>query len=261
MILRKWEDLPGNMKNESVRRYYESLNKKRFTLLAKRIFDLLVAIIALIIISPLILILSIAIKMDSKGPVFFLQTRVTQYGKKFKIFKFRTMKNNADKMGIQLTTKNDVRITRIGKYLRKLKLDEIPQLINIILGDMSFVGTRPEVSKYVDRYTDEMLATLLLPAGVTSEASIRYKNEEYLLSNAENADEVYVHELLPEKMKYNLRSIEEFNFFSDIKIMLMTLITVVKRDSEEKDIFEILATDKASNVYYGRFNFNNNTHI
>lgn len=231
MLLKKWDDLPENMKNESVRQYYELLYEKRYSLLAKRIFDLIIAIITFIILSPVFVILSLAIKMDSKGPVMFRQIRVTQYGKKFRIYKFRTMVNNADKIGTQVTTKNDSRVTKVGKILRKLRLDEIPQLFNIILGDMSFVGTRPEVVKYVERYTDEMMATLLLPAGVTSEASIQYKDEELLLSIADDVDEMYIYEVLPEKMKYNLGSIKKFNFFSDIKTMVRTVVAVVKKDT------------------------------
>jgi lipopolysaccharide/colanic/teichoic acid biosynthesis glycosyltransferase len=239
MLLKKWDDLPENMKNESVRYYYELLYKKRSSLLAKRIFDIVVAIITFFILSPIFIILSLAIKTDSKGPVMFRQIRVTQYGKKFRIFKFRTMVNSADKIGTQVTTKNDARVTRIGRFLRKLRLDEIPQLFNIILGDMSFVGTRPEVVKFVENYTDEMLATLLLPAGVTSEASIKYKDEELLLSIAEDADVTYLYEVLPEKMKYNLKSIKEFSFFSDIKTMFKTVFAVIKKDKDTRIIAEV----------------------
>lgn len=236
MLLRKWEDLPENMRNERVRSYYDALYERRFSLLAKRIFDIIVAIITFIILSPAFIIISIAIKLDSRGPVMFRQVRVTQYGRQFRIFKFRTMVNNADRIGAQVTTKNDARVTKIGKVLRKLRLDEFPQLFNIILGDMSFVGTRPEVVKYVDRYADEMFATLLLPAGVTSEASIQYKDEELQLANVENADETYVNEVLPEKMKYNLRGIEEFSFWGEIKTMVRTVVAVVKRDKSVGNI-------------------------
>lgn len=229
MILKRWEQLPENMKNESVRKYYDILYRKRISLVFKRTFDLVFAILTLIILSPFFIILSVAIKMDSKGPIMFRQTRITQYGRKFKIFKFRTMVNNADKIGSQITTKNDVRITRVGRALRKFRLDEIPQLFNIITGDMSFVGTRPEVPKYVEKYTDEMMATLLLPAGVTSEASIRYKDEELLFTSANDVDEVYVNKVLPEKMKYNLKNIEEFSLLNDIKVMVRTIIVVVRK--------------------------------
>lgn len=229
MLLREWDDLPENMRNESVRSYYEALYEKRFSLLAKRIFDTIVAIITLIILSPALFVISIAIKLDSQGPVIFRQVRVTQYGKQFRIFKFRTMVNNADRLGAQVTTKDDVRVTKIGKILRKFRLDEFPQLINIILGDMSFVGTRPEVVKYAERYTDEMRATLLLPAGVTSEASIQYKDEEKLLENAEDADEMYLKYILPAKMKHNLKSLEEFSLINEIGTMIMTLAAICKK--------------------------------
>lgn len=230
MVLRKWEDLPSNIKNPSVRKYYDILYKRRFSLFIKRIFDILIAIITFIILSPIFIIISIAIKIDSKGFVMFRQTRVTQYGREFKIFKFRTMVNDAEELGTQVTTKNDNRVTRVGRVLRKYRLDEFPQLFNIIAGDMSFVGTRPEVVKYVEGYTNEMIATLLLPAGVTSEASIKYKDEEKILTVAKYADKTYVNVVLPEKMKYNLRSIEEFSFLGEIKTMGRTVLAVVKRE-------------------------------
>lgn len=229
MILTKWEDLPNQMKNEYVLKYYNILEKRKLSLVLKRMFDLVGAIIIFIVLIPVFILISFAIKIDSKGPVIFKQVRVTTYGKQFKIFKFRTMVNDADRIGSQVTTNNDIRVTKIGKFLRKLRLDEIPQLINIITGDMTFVGTRPEVTKYVENYTDEMWATLLLPAGVTSEASIQYKNEEKLLENAQDADKTYIYEILPEKMKYNLDSIEKFSFFNDIKIMFRTVGAVVEK--------------------------------
>ncbi|KXI45654.1 sugar transferase [Bacillus pacificus] len=218
------------MKVPSVKKYYDILYKKRFSLFFKRVFDIVMALIVLIVSLPVFIFIGIAIKLDSRGPVLFRQVRVTQYGREFKIFKFRTMVINADKLGTQVTTKNDNRITGVGKFIRKIRLDEIPQLFNVLLGDMSFVGTRPEVVKYVEKYTDEMLATLLLPAGITSKASIQYKNEEKLLSNADNADEVYINQVLPEKMNYNLQSIEEFSFWRELAVMLQTLIAVVKKD-------------------------------
>ncbi len=244
MALKSWDDLPENMKNDSVKRYYEILEKKRTSFIMKRLFDFFVAIITLVILLPLFLLISIAIKIDSKGPVMFKQVRVTQYGKQFKIFKFRTMVNNAEKIGTQVTTKNDGRVTRVGRLLRKFRLDEIPQLLNIITGDMTFVGTRPEVLKYVEKYSEEMMATLLLPAGVTSEASIQYKDEELLLANADNADETYVKKVLPEKMRYNLRSIESFNFFSDIKTMFRTVLAVAQKDRITEKVSDIVASDK-----------------
>lgn len=226
-MLREWEKLPKYMRNEAVRPYYEKLKKKRLSLALKRLFDVVMSTFMLIFLSPVMLIISIAIVMDSKGGVFFRQERITQYGRKFRIFKFRTMVVNADKLGSQVTVKNDMRVTKIGAKIRKYRIDEIPQLINILLGDMSFVGTRPETTKYVKRYTPEMMATLLLSAGVTSEASIKYKDEEKLLEVADDVDEVYVKEVLPGKMQYNLESIKNYNFSREIATMLRTVLAVM----------------------------------
>lgn len=229
MLVKKWEKLPENMRTAAVRPYYEKLRKKNFNLFFKRVFDIFVSSIMLLLLSPLFLVLAIAIKIDSRGPVFFRQERVTQYGKTFRIFKFRTMVNNADKMGSQVTVSNDMRITKVGKFIRKCRLDEVSQLIDVWRGTMSFVGTRPEVKKYVDRYTDEMMATLLLPAGVTSEASIKFKDEDELLKDAENVDDVYVETVLPKKMEYNLQSLEKYGFWRDIGTMFKTVFAVLKR--------------------------------
>ena len=228
MILKKWEELPKEFQTEEVKKYYDILSKKKGSLFLKRVFDVIVSLIMLIILLPVFIILGIAIKIDSKGPVFFRQERITQYGRTFRIFKFRTMVNNAEKLGTQVTVGNDSRITRVGSFIRNCRLDEISQLLNILTGDMTFVGTRPEVKKYVDYYTKEMMATLLLPAGVTSLASIYYKDEAELLEKSENPDKTYIEEILPEKMKYNLQSIEKFNFIEDIKIMFMTALAVIK---------------------------------
>ena len=198
----------------------------------KRIFDIIFSLILLVLLSPFFLILAIAIKIDSKGNVFFRQERITIYGKKFKIFKFRTMVQDADKKGSLVTQKKDTRITKVGNLIRKSRLDEIPQLINVLLGDMTFVGTRPEVEKYVNEYTNEMLATLLMPAGITSIASIEYKDEDEIISNAtetgKSIDEVYINEILPEKMKYNLEYIKKFSVLEDIKICVKTVVGVIK---------------------------------
>lgn len=226
--MRKWNELPEDMRVEEIRKYYDILQKHKIGLAGKRIFDVAAAGVLVVLVSPILLILSILIKLDSKGPVIFRQTRITTYGKKFQICKFRTMVNNAEKLGTQVTTKGDARVTRMGKLLRGCRLDELPQLFNILAGDMTFVGTRPEVEKYVSHYTNEMKATLLLPAGVTSRASIEYKDEEKLLENAENADEVYINQVLPEKMKYNLRAIEKFSFWEDIRTMFATVLAVIK---------------------------------
>ena len=231
MLVKRWDKLPIDMQNDAVRPYYEILRKKVVSLLVKRLFDIVMSIVLLIVLSPVFLIVSLFIKADSKGPVFYRQERVTQYGKRFKIFKFRTMIVNADKIGSLVTINNDSRVTKIGKKLRKYRLDEIPQLLNIFTGDMTFVGTRPEVPKYVACYTDEMKATLLLPAGVTSKASIEYKDEEKILKEAENTDEVYVERILGEKMRINIESIRSFSFFSDIILLVKTVVSVIKRDS------------------------------
>lgn len=231
MRMISWERLPPQMQTEAVKPYYEILQKKQISLIFKRSFDIVVSLIMLLILSPVFLVLAIAIKLDSKGPVFYRQVRVTQYGKEFRIFKFRTMVNNADKIGSQVTVGGDSRITRVGKVIRECRLDEIGQLLNILGGSMTFVGTRPEVPKYVEKYTSEMWATLLLPAGVTSEASIRYKDEAALLDAAEDVDATYIQDVLPGKMKYNLRSIQEYSFFKDIKTMFQTVFAVVEKNS------------------------------
>ncbi|WP_303815065.1 sugar transferase [Selenomonas ruminantium] len=223
MILRNWEDLPKEMQNEQVRPYYDYLARHKMSLAAKFLLDKILAVVLLLILSPIFLVIAIWIKCDSAGEVFFRQERVTRYGKKFRIYKFRTMVKNAESLGSQVTTNADMRVTKVGKKIRACRLDEIPQLINILKGEMSFVGTRPEVPRYVECYTEEMYATLLLPAGVTSEASIEYKDEERLLAEADNADEVYITKVLPEKMQWNYKSLANQGVFEDIKIMLQTL--------------------------------------
>lgn len=228
MLLRKWDDLPDFMKNTGVKKYYDILSKKKGQLLLKRLFDICLSLVLIIILSPVILIISIWIKLDSKGPVFYRQERITQYGKVFRIFKFRTMIVDADKIGSLVTTSNDSRITKVGNKIRKCRLDEVPQLFNILTGDMSFVGTRPEVKKYVDQYTDEMYATLLLPAGVTSLASIEFKDEDQIISKYKNRtiDDVYVNEVLPFKMKYNLEAMTSFYFVKELGVMINTVVKV-----------------------------------
>lgn len=232
-MMRKWEDLPKEFQNDEVRYYYDILQKRRASLAVKRAFDICVSLVLLILLSPLFLVLAAAIKLDSKGPVFYRQVRVTRYGEKFRIFKFRSMRQGADK-GSQVTVNNDDRVTRVGRLIRRCRLDEISQLIDILRGKMTFVGTRPEVPKYVEQYTPEMTATLLLPAGVTSLASIYYKDEDKLLDGAEDTDAVYVNEVLPNKMKYNLRAIENFSFWGDIKIMFMTVFAVLGKDYKDE---------------------------
>lgn len=247
MIICKWEKLPANLRTDEVRRYYDILRKKNFSLAIKRIFDVIVSALMLILLSPLFLVLSIVIKIDSKGPVFYRQERVTQYGKRFRIHKFRTMVCDADKIGTAVTVDNDDRITKVGKKIRGLRLDELPQLIDVLSGNMSFVGTRPEVTKYVEQYTPEMSATLLLPAGITSLASIYYKDEAELLKDSECTDRVYVEKILPAKMYYNLKAIENFGFWRDIKTMFMTVFAVLgkeyKGDYVESDLQKSASND------------------
>lgn len=227
MMLRKWEDLPSDMQIPEVKEYYDLLQKKKAQLVLKRVFDVVVSFLLLALLSPVFIILAIAIKLDSKGPVFYRQTRVTQYGEEFRIFKFRSMVTDADK-GSLLTVGGDSRITRVGKIIRKFKLDELSQLIDVLRGTMTFVGTRPEVPKYVAKYTPEMMATLLLPAGITSEASVYYKDENELLDAAEDVEKTYLEDVLPDKMKYNLAAIRSFSFIDDIKVMILTVLAVFK---------------------------------
>ena len=229
--MRKWDELPKFMRTDEVKQYYDILIRHEKELRLKRYFDILLSMILLVILSPVMFVISIAIKLDSPGPVIYKQVRVTQYGKKFHILKFRTMVQNADKMGTQVTISQDSRLTRVGKVIRGCRIDEFPQLINVLRGEMSFVGTRPEVRKYVDRYTDEMMATLLMPAGVTSLASISFKDEDdtlaIYLQNGKPLDDAYVNEVLPKKMNYNLSYLNECCFCFDIKIMIKTVMKVL----------------------------------
>ena len=217
---------------EIVKKYRENIQKKKVSLFLKLFFDKVLALLLLIPLSPIILGIAIWIKLDSEGPVFFRQERITTYGRTFRIFKFRTMVKDADKMGAAVTQQNDPRISKVGCKLRKVRLDELPQLINVLIGDMCFLGVRPEVAKYVNRYTDEMNATLLLPAGITSPASIEYKDEDEVIEkykgSGRSIDDIYVEEILPDKMKYNLKYIKEFSVINDIKIMIRTALAVIK---------------------------------
>lgn len=231
-MLRRWEELPNFMKTPEVQPYWEVLNKRRGQIALKRVFDLVVSIILLVILAIPMMAIAIWIKLDSKGPVLYRQERVTTYGKHFRIHKFRTMVSNADKIGTAVTVGNDSRITKVGAKLRGCRLDELPQLLDVIVGDMSFVGTRPEAVKYVERYNEEYNATLLMPAGITSEASIRYKDEDKLLSIADNVDDVYVNQVLPDKMKWNLESIRSFSFLHEILTMFRTVFAVLGKDYE-----------------------------
>ena len=226
--MKKWEQLPPNMQNAAVRPYYDSLQRRQGFLFVKRWFDIVASLLLIVILSPVLLVLSVWIKLDSKGPVFYRQERITQYGRPFRIFKFRTMVTNADQIGALVTTQGDARITRVGQRIRRGRLDELPQLFNILSGDMSFVGTRPEVRHYVDAYTDEMWATLLLPAGVTSPASIAYKDEDERLSTLTgqgmSTDEAYIRHILPEKMAFNLQYLRQCSMKQDLLTCIRTVI-------------------------------------
>ena len=221
--MKSFDKLPKQFQCEEVKYYYDILSKKTGSLIVKRITDVIFSIILLVILIIPIIVISTAVKATSKGPVFYRQVRVTTYGKNFKILKFRTMVENADKIGSLVTTESDSRVTKVGRFLRKYRLDELPQIFNVLSGSMSVVGTRPEVPKYVEQYKPEYLATLLIPAGITSLASIMYKDEEKLLSSEQDVDKVYIEKILPEKMKYNLQYTENFGFRSDLKLMLKTV--------------------------------------
>ena len=225
-------NIDKRFETEIVKKYREEINKRKISLFLKLFLDKILALILLIPLSPIILAIAIWIKLDSEGPVFYRQERITTYGRPFRIFKFRTMVKDADKLGAAVTEHNDPRISRAGDKLRKVRLDELPQLFNVLLGDMSFVGVRPEVAKYVNRYTDEMNATLLLPAGITSPASIEYKDEDEVIEKfkgtGRSIDDIYIEEVLPDKMKYNLDYIKNFSIVNDIKIMIQTALAVIK---------------------------------
>lgn len=238
MRLIPWDELPDELRIDEVRPYYDCLASKKGQLVGKRCIDVAVSAVLLVLLSPVFLVLAIAIKIDSPGPVFYRQERVTQYGKKFRIFKFRTMCDKADQMGSAVTTGCDARVTRVGSKIRDFRLDEIAQLIDILRGTMTLVGTRPEVPKYVAAYTPEMMATLLLPAGVTSAASIRFKDEAKLLDAAADVDKVYVEEVLPPKMAYNLQDVKEFSLYHEGVIMIETVVAVLLRGEDSAEIHD-----------------------
>lgn len=229
-MLKKWDDLPEFMRIPEVKPYYDSLKKKGLSIIIKRIFDFCVALVLAIILAIPMIIIAIWIRTDSEGPVFYRQERVTTYGRHFRIHKFRTMVDNAEDLGTSVTIRDDSRVTKAGKKLRNLRLDELPQVFDVLAGNMSFVGTRPEVVKYVERYRPEYFATLLLPAGITSEASIRYKDEYELLSEADDIDRVYLEDILPDKMVWNLEAVRDFGFLREIRTMFRTVLAVLGKE-------------------------------
>lgn len=227
MILRRWEDLPADMQVPEVRKYYDILSRKKPALVIKRAFDIGASLVLMVLLSPVFLGVAIAVKTDSDGPVIYRQIRITRYEKQFRILKFRSMTEPKGKES-QLTVSDDERITKVGRVIRKYRLDELPQLVNVLKGEMSFVGTRPEVPRYVAMYTPEMMATLLLRAGVTANASIEYKEEGDELDAAADPVKQYVEKILPEKMKYNLEDIEQFTLTRDLKILFRTVTAVFR---------------------------------
>ena len=231
-MLKKWEDLPDFIRIPEVKPYYDTLRGKRLSLFGKRTFDFCAALVLIVLLALPMAVIALWILIDDGRPVFYRQERVTAYGRVFRIHKFRTMVNNADKLGSAVTVGNDSRVTRVGSRLRHLRLDELPQIIDVLEGKMSIVGVRPEAVKYVKRYRPEYMATLLLPAGITSETSIRYKDEDRLLSAADDVDRVYVEEILPAKMRWNLKYIREFGFFGDIATMFRTVLAVLGKNYE-----------------------------
>ncbi|ABR36728.1 MULTISPECIES: sugar transferase [Clostridium] len=198
-----------------------------FNKVVKRIFDLICSTLGLIVLSPILIVIAIRIKTDSDGPVFFKQIRIGEKNKEFEILKFRTMVVDAEKLGRQITVGNDSRITKIGAFLRKYKLDELPQLINVFKGDMSLVGPRPEVPRYVKMYNEEQRRVLEVKPGITDLASIRYRDENDLLGEAENPDDFYINTIMPDKLALNLEYINKNNIFLDIYIILKTIVKCI----------------------------------
>lgn len=229
-MLLPYDRLPREFQCPEVKEYYDILDKKRLSLFLKRVTDIVLSLIMIVILLLPMAVIAVIIKATSKGPVLYKQERVTTYGKRFRIWKFRTMTVGADQQGALVTSAHDNRVTGVGATLRKFRLDELPQAFHVLSGKMSFVGTRPEVVKYVERYTPEMTATLLMPAGITSLASIKFKDEDAMIgdvSDPEEVDRIYVEEILPKKMEYNLEYLSRFGFRRDIRLMFATIKNVV----------------------------------
>lgn len=195
----------------------------------KRSFDLVFACIGLVILLPILILIAIIIKLDSKGPVLFVQGRVGKGNKDFKIFKFRTMRTQSFKKGLLTIGNNDSRVTKVGYFLRRYKIDEFPQLLNIIKGDMSFVGPRPELRHYVNFYKEEDLKIFKVRPGITGLASLKYRNEVELLKKAENPEDYFINTIIPDKLKYNKLYIKNRNFFFDLKLIFLTIIKVITK--------------------------------
>lgn len=206
----------------------ELLRNRKFQLILKRLFDIIFSFLGLLFLLPVFLIIAVAIKLDSKGSVFFKQIRVGKDGKEFKIYKFRTMVEDAEKKGMRITVDGDKRITKLGYFLRKYKIDELPQLINVLLGDMSFVGPRPEVPKYVAMYDEDQRSILRIRPGITDIASIEYRDENSLLVKSNNPEETYIREIMPRKIKLNIEYLKRMSIVYDIKLIFRTILVVVK---------------------------------
>ena len=204
------------------------LAKRRPQLALKRLMDVVISGCALLVLWPLLLLIALAIKLDDPGPVFYRQVRVGKGGKEFRIFKFRTMVVDADRKGLQITVGRDSRITRVGAFLRKTKLDELAQLLNVFAGEMSFVGPRPEVPKYVDLYTPYQRQVLLVRPGITDYASIAYRNENDLLEGAQDPERMYIDEIMPAKIELNMKDLHEISPLADIRLILSTVVAVIK---------------------------------
>ena len=222
-----YQDLPNSMKNDTTKKYWELLYRRRFSMRAKRFFDVAASFLILLVLSPLLLLVALAVKLDSKGPVFYRQSRVGLYNRDFQIYKFRTMVQNADRIGPPLTMGKDPRVTRVGRLIRKCRLDEFSQLLNVLGGSMSLVGPRPEVRRYVDVYRPEYMATLLIRPGITAPSSIAFRDEDKLLISGEDPEKIYVEKILPPKMKLNLIYMDKISVWNDIKIMFQTIAAVL----------------------------------
>lgn len=220
----------SNKKRISFQYIDDILKNKGVQFFLKRGFDIIASFIGLIILSPIFLIIACFIKLNSKGPVFFKQIRIGKNGKRFRIFKFRTMVVDAEKQGMQITVGRDSRITKVGHFLRKSKIDELPQLINILIGNMSFVGPRPEVPKYVQMYNENQKSILKVRPGITDVASIEYRNENALLAQSKNPEETYVKEIMPRKLELNLEYLRKLSIIYDVKLILKTLYVVIKQE-------------------------------
>ena len=204
------------------------LEKRKLQLVLKRAMDIIISGGALAVIWPVLLLIALAIKIDDPGPVFYRQVRVGKDGKEFRIFKFRTMVVDADKKGLAITVGRDNRITRMGRILRKTKLDELAQLINVFTGEMSFVGPRPEVPKYVNMYTPYQRQVLLVRPGITDYASIAYRNENDMLEGAEDPEKMYIDVIMPDKIELNMKYLREISPLADIRLILSTIIAVIR---------------------------------